>query len=211
MTPLIYSIAHSIFSPSRRISYSGLLKRFGYMMLFILTISIWGCEPIIETPFERFTIPKDKHYSTYRVELLESSSLIFNATFDESVVYECQTIENQWDTNKLFGFSDCNSAHHENSARFGWRWINKRIEIIAYCYVNGERIIEYIGSTQPFKTNSYEIQLTDTHYIFRFDNETMEIPRAKPCDTGAYYLLFPYFGGNETAPHDIHIMINRIY
>lgn len=179
------------------------------IFLYIVTLFTWGCEPELDLPFEKYTIPEGKHYSTYKIELLQSSSLIFQATFDETAVYQSLTTENQWDTNKLFGFSDCNSMHHEHSARFGWRWLNDRIEIMAYCYVNGERIIEYIGSTQPFQTNLYEIQLTDTHYIFRFDNEILEIPRIKPCDKGAYYLLFPYFGGNESAPHDINIMLRR--
>lgn len=186
-------------------------KIYFYILVPFLTILMWGCEPTLDTSYERFTIPKGQHYSTYRVELLQSTSLIFQATFDESVIYKSQTEENQWDTNKLMGISDCNSFHQDNSARFGWRWLNDRVEILAYCYVDGERIIELIGSTKPFQVNTYEIQLTDSKYIFKFDKEVMEIPRAKPCDVGAYYLLFPYFGGDETAPHDIHIMVNRIY
>ncbi len=176
-----------------------------------LAVVLLSCEPVIEMPFEIYTIPKGKHYSTYKTEFLQADYLAFDAQFDESAQYISSTEENQWDTNKLFGFADCNSHHHDNSVRFGWRWIDDRIEILAYCYVNGERIIEQIGITHPGEVNQYRIELTDTEYRLTMDSNSVSIPRTKPCDRGAYYLLFPYFGGDETAPHDISILIRREY
>lgn len=178
----------------------------------ILTLPlIWSCEERVDMPFETYTIKAGKHYATAKAGFLQADRLTFYATFDETAEYVTSDPENQWDTNKLFGFADCNSHHHEHSARFGWRWVEGKIEILAYCYVSGTRIIEKIGETLPHEKNYYEIRLTDSQYQFSFDGATLEVPREKPCDKGAYYLLFPYFGGNETAPHDIHIYLQQVY
>ena len=80
----------------------------------------------------------------------------------------------------------------KNSARFGWRWIDGKIDIIAYCYTSGERTIEKIGETSPNIRDYYEIGLTDTEYVFKFNTTEYRVPRNKPCDKGAYYLLFPF-------------------
>ena len=183
-----------------------------YILLLIVSATfLLSCEPAIDMPYERYTIPYGKHFSTYKTELLQSDFLTFDVKFDQSAAYTCAVAENQWDTNKLFGFADCNSHHHENSVRFGWRWIEDQIEILAYCYVNGERIIENIGKTKSGIVNQYQITLTDTEYQLTMDDQSINIPRSKPCDVGAYYLLYPYFGGDETAPHDITIEIKRYY
>lgn len=187
------------------------MKTIRNILILLCSITFWACEPTLDIPFEKYTVPKGKHYSTYKVELLQNDYLAFQAQFDESAIYTSVTPENQWDINKLFGLSDCNSQHHENSARFGWRWLEGKIEILAYCYVGGTRIVENIGATMPFQVNNYEIQLTDSLYIFRMDDSTISIERQKPCDVGGYYLLFPYFGGDETAPHDTNIYIKRSY
>jgi len=187
------------------------MKTIGIILFVISTFILMDCEPTIDQPFEKYTIPAGKHYSTYKVELLQNDILSFQTKFDETAEYTSKIPVNQWDTNKLFGFADCNSFHHVHSARFGWRWLDGKIDIIAYCYVSGERIIEVIGSTQPGIVNNYEIQLLDSLYRFKFDDTVLDIQRHKPCDLGEYYLLFPYFGGDETAPHDVNIYIRRMY
>ncbi len=179
--------------------------------ILMLGMVLLSCEERLETPFTKYTIKEGDHYATYAVELLQSDFLSFEAKFDETAIYTSSNEENQWDTNKLFGFSDCNSLHHENSARFGWRWLDGKIDILAYCYVDGNRIIEEIGTTMPGEVNYYQISLTDSHYVFTMDDLTVNIERHKPCDIGGYYLLFPYFGGDDVAPHDIHIFIKRSY
>lgn len=187
------------------------MKKSWTYLWMVLVLVLTGCEPTLEHPFDRYTINKGKHYATYKAEMLQADFMTFQATFDESAEYVSSSEENQHDINKLFGFADCNAHHHDNSARFGWRWLNGQIDILAYCYVDGERVVEEIGQTMPNTTNNYEIRLTDAHYIFTLDDKTIEIDRSKPCDIGAYYLLYPYFGGDDTAPHDISIYIRRLY
>lgn len=174
-----------------------------------LLIAIFSCEPVYDFDYEKMTISKGSHSSRIKAELLEKNEMSFFIKFDSSAIYSSQTEVNQWDTNKLFGFSDCNSHHHQNSARFGWRWLEGKIDIMVYCYVNGERIIEKIGETDPHTENYYNITLTKDSYNFTFDGETLNVPRKNICDKGAYYTLWPYFGGNEKAPHDINIFFKN--
>ena len=182
-----------------------------YLLFFGSVLSLFACEPEWVDPFELFTIKKGDHYSTYKTELLQNHVLSFEAKFDNTVDYQTKTEENQYDINKLFGFSDCNSHHQQHSARFGWRWVADSVEIFAYSYVNGERISELLGRTAPFQADRYQLMLTDSAYVYQFNEKEYSIPRTRSCDQGVYYLLFPYFGGDETAPQDINIYIKRDY
>ena len=56
------------------------------------------------------------------------------------------------------------------------------------------------------KSYTYEIYLHDNYYFLSIDNETIQLD--KDCrGTGNNYFLYPYFGGDEEAPHDIDILI----
>ncbi len=182
-------------------------------MLIILSIGALGsCEDAIETPYEHFLIPEGKHAGTTKVESLQSSSIRFQAIFNESAVYRTETEENQHDINKLIGFADCNSHHHQNSARFGWRWLEGNLEIHAYAYVNGERITQFLGTVALNDEYNYQVELTPEAYIFSLEGfDPVEVSRGDTCQKGLYYMLYPYFGGNETAPHDILIQILMHY
>ena len=144
--------------------------------------------------------------------------------FTDSCIYDLAN-ENQHDVNKLFGFSlnflpkigkNFIIPHHRDSCRFGWRPTKdlKRIEIVLYEYRNDERI-----STRYFMNVH-----TDIWYVFKISklpyyqkiiysissdvNKEVDytmmsnslIPEKK------WYIGYDldfYFGGNETAPHDI--------
>ena len=51
-----------------------------------------------------------------------TSAMHFSVIFDSTDIYTNQLPSNQYDYNKLYGFSDNRSDHHSFSARFGWRW-----------------------------------------------------------------------------------------
>lgn len=176
--------------------------------LFLLT----ACEPPAEDPFLReFFIRKGQHYSTPRLaEVLQSETLAFSAEFDQSAVYELGDNFLQTNKNKLFGFADCNSLHHENSARFAWQWFNDRLEIFAYCYVNSVRVEEFVGVVNLHEENLYEIRLENDAYDFYLNGKkAASVKRGNVCNAGAYYMLYPYFGGSVPAPHDIKIVLKR--
>lgn len=182
-------------------------------LAIFVNVFLFSCDEVIDyAPFRTFRIPKGEHRSTSSVEFLQSSSLIFEAIFDSTAIYKTKDPIQQFSTNKLLGFADCNSFHHENSARFGWQWLNDQLEILAYTYVNGEGIEEFIGTVEIGKTSNYQINITDDNYIFTLDDyPPVYMDRMKPCDIGVYYMLYPYFGGQEVAPHDILIKIRMHY
>lgn len=173
-----------------------------------LAFFFFSCEEKEEL-FRQFVIPAGEHYSTTRlVQSLQSDNLLFEARFDASARYDFQDAGFQDSKNKLLGFSDCNSLHHENSARFAWQWFNNQLEIYAYCYVNGQRVEKFIGVVNIDELNRYELTLTDDLYIFQLNsNEPVSIERGNVCRTGIYYMLWPYFGGTLPAPHDVSIQL----
>jgi 5-methylcytosine-specific restriction endonuclease McrBC regulatory subunit McrC len=159
-----------------------------------------------------FKIATGEHYSSPRLlEVLQEDRLVFKARFDQSAKYDLGSEALQTNKNKLLGFSDCNSLHHENSARFAWQWHNNQIEIFAYCYQNGQRVESFVGTVEIDAINLYQIQVAKNDYIFSLNNETpVTIQRGAVCQKGAYYFLWPYFGGSLPAPHEVNIEIEII-
>ncbi|PIB34738.1 hypothetical protein BFP72_04610 [Reichenbachiella sp. 5M10] len=182
------------------------------LSIFVLLLFSVGCEQEWVEPYQTYTIKKGEHWSTYKQSSLLSDQLNFTVVFDESAMYKCEVAENQYDINKLLGFSDCNSMHHENSARFGWCWTNDQLEIHAYCYVDGERKTELIGAVRLNEPSNYSLEVTESQYIFKLDQyPSVSIDRGRVCNVGVYYMLYPYFGGNEKAPQDISIQLRIDY
>ena len=180
-----------------------------YLIIAVAAV-VLGCEPVIENDFELFTIRKGKHYCEQRhPESLQRNTLQFSAIFDSSAIYNFEQPGFQDSKNKLLGFSDCNSLHHENSARFAWQWFNNEIQIFAYCYANGERIEAFMGVVEPGENAHYEIVLDRSNYIFKFKGKEIKIARGADCSVGGYLLLWPYFGGQVPSPHDVTILIKR--
>ncbi len=178
-------------------------------VIIIFAAAIISCESFPENHFECFVIPENEHYATNRhAEALQSSTLFFQARFDETAEYSLPD-GLQDSKNKLLGFSDCNAEHHENSARFGWQWFNNTIEIFAYCYVDGRRIEAYLGEVSIGEVADYEIEITSDAYVFTFQNKKTRIERKSQCETGVYMMLWPFFGGQHPAPHDVNVYLKR--
>jgi hypothetical protein len=156
-----------------------------------------------------FVMSEGEHYSSPRlVQSLQSNTLGFTATFNETAIYHFEETGFQDSKNKLLGFSDCNSLHHENSARFAWQWYNEQLEIYAYCYVNGVREEKFLGVVELHKKNRYQLKVTDGNYVFQLNNqEPVYMKRGNTCEKGLYYMLWPYFGGTLPAPHDVYISL----
>jgi hypothetical protein len=182
------------------------------ILSFLLFFAATACEDRLE-PTRTFVIRKGDHYSSTRVtESLQNNVLEFDAMFDSTAIYDLGDQALQTNKNKLLGFSDSNSLHHENSARFAWQWYGGNLEIYAYCYSNGARVEEYIGAVTIGQRNRYAIRCFPDHYEFRLNNEHVtKIERKNTGEKGLYYMLWPYFGGSVPAPHDITIQIGRIY
>lgn len=187
-------------------------------ILFLSLFCLFGCEVPSgkpEDPTEPVTtvyrIKAGGHYSDQEgLAFTAKTTLSFSVIFDNSAIYTSKTAENQYDINKLYGFSDCDAQHHTASARFGWNWRDDSLRIHAYCYRNGTRVSEELGTLELNKPADLKISIVGSNYVFTFKGQETVIARG--CTTtqsNKRYRLFPYFGGDEAAPHNITISITE--
>jgi len=162
-----------------------------------------------ENEFTTYLIPEKGHFTSNNFGIVPANKVKFLAKFDESAQYVTIDPFNQADINKLYGFSDCSTDHQSNSARFGWRWYNNQLEILAYTYVNQVRREKFITAVNLNQAYEYELAATDTTYVFKLNGRTVEMDRGCSGNSDKYK-LFPYFGGDETAPHTIKIEIKEL-
>ena len=172
-------------------------------------------DPAKEEPpvsgYREYIIPKGGHFAAgnnYR--LLDKKSIIFKARFDSSCIYKVSKAENRTDINKLYGFSDCGTNHQVNSARFGWLWNGAAIELYAYCYTNGERSSRLLGTVSINKEIKLGLDAETGKYVFTIGGKKEVMKRTCTDDSSMVYQLFPYFGGDEAAPHDVRIFIKDL-
>jgi hypothetical protein len=154
-----------------------------------------------------YIIPPNQNSSINNgLSTFEDSILSFNVVFDSSCVYTSINPTNQFDWNKVAGFSDCNSLHQTNSLRVGWRYRHTLgIELAAYQYTNGIRSFTIIDTVQILDTAHITLlRLLD--YETTVNSRTAKTSRHCP-DKPTAYMLFPYFGGNETAQDTVRIHV----
>lgn len=161
--------------------------------------------------FTKYNITKGSHSSDKSgLQSTSVDSMVFEVLFDSTAIYTTQLRENQGDINKLYGFSDCSSFHHSNSARFGWRFHKNGLELFAYTYAQGKRSFASLGSIEVNKKYTCTIVAKKGSYVF-YLNDSEPTLMERGCSNGGFqFKLFPYFGGNEPAPHNISIWIKDI-
>jgi len=161
-----------------------------------------------------YTIEKGLQYADSTESLIEIvgvKNLHFNVIFDSSAIYQTDTANNQHDINKLYGFADNNAYdHHAFSARFGWNWYKGQLLLYAYIYNNSVMSFKSLGAIPLGVAADCQIIVQGNEYLFVLNGVTTIMPRASTTTTGEGYKLFPYFGGNEKAPHKISIAIKEI-
>ena len=192
-------------------------------ILFLLAgaLLLTGCKKNTETlvtnsssnsiangQFVKYTIRKGNQYCDQNVfRSVSVRDLKFTARFDSSAIYQTKDPSNQYDINKLYGFSDNNADHHSYSARFGWRWSDNALRLFAYIYNEGSMSSKELGTIAIGSQANCEIKVDSSTYIFTLNGTSTSMPRLSTTTTGSGYQLYPYFGGDETAPHDINIWI----
>jgi len=168
--------------------------------------------------FKKYTIKKGKHYPKgLHVGIAFRPSITFEAYFDENCLYDMKGVD-KYDINKLYGFATT-WHHHRQSARVGWRCLDgKNIQIVTYSYNNGTREndeTDVLGIVKPGeKFMCGIVDLEESYlYAFRKSNELKDVffhDAKKPDWFFFNYKLYPYFGGNKTAPHDMDIYIRKV-
>ena len=176
-------------------------SKFLVLILFFLL----GCRKD-KDGFRTYTIKEGKHRSTYSYNTSKKTSFNWTVIFDSSAIYTTQDSANQYDINKLIGWSDCGKDHTDYSIRFGWRWLNDSLEIHWFKHVNGNFSFAKICSINLCKPYEYYLLIENNEYQLCVDGNCVNIGRT--CSKNyRKYKLYPYFGGQETAPHDIKIKI----
>jgi hypothetical protein len=144
------------------------------------------------------------------IKSIETSEMKFVVKFDSSAIYQTINPANQYDINKLFGFSDNNATHHLFSARIGWRWSDNALRLFGYVYNNGIQENKEIVAVTIGQEISCSIKCNTTNYTITANGNTITMPRLSTTPLAKGYQLYPYFGGDELAPHDITILIKEL-
>lgn len=161
--------------------------------------------------FVLYTIGKGKQYCDKNgYQSVSTMEMKFLVKFDSSAVYQTVLPENQMDINKLYGFSDNGSDHHQYSARFGWRWSGNALHLFAYVYNQGQVQSRELALGELGKEISCSIAVRPGSYLFTVNGVRDSLPRLALTPKAEGYQLYPYFGGDESAPHDIRIWIRRL-
>lgn len=187
-------------------------------------LAMAGCTKVADTPvaptpieassqnsFTRFTILSGQHYCDKNTfKQVATAELKFAVRFDSSAIYQTKDNENQYDINKLYGFSDNSAQHHQFSARFGWRWSEGALRLFAYVYNEGKRTSKELCTLALNTEAVCSIAVINNQYVFTVNNTTELLPRKSTTPLATGYLLYPYFGGDEVAPHAISIWIKPL-
>ena len=158
--------------------------------------------------YKVFTIQQGQHFCDQNILSFTtvSSVMRFNARFDQSAVYTTVDPVNQYDINKLWGFSE-GSNHQYNSARIGWAYNDGALRLFGYAYVNGLRHSVQITSVPIGAQIPCSIELVGNSYVFTVNGVKATLPRASSTTRTSGYKLYSYFGGDEAAPQLIRIEI----
>lgn len=183
-----------------------MLKRF-----FIFIILLFGCKKIDQEGREIFTIKEGAHHSKHRFKTTKSTLINFKVIFDESSTYKINSSD-QADVNKLLGVSDHKQYHMDHSIRFGWRYYNNKLEILWFKHEEGRFTFGHIDYIEPNEQYLCTILIEPDEYTLFVDDVFVTVPRVRSryCFKSinySRYFLWPYFGGNCAAPHDIKIKI----
>lgn len=157
------------------------------------------------TTFTRYLIRKGNHYCDQNaVKSVSTSEMKFTAKFNTSAMYTTIDPVNQYDINKLWGFSE-GLNHQYNSARIGWNYYGNALRLHAYVYSKGVRYSQEITTIPVGAEIACGIKLSGSKYLITANGITVTMPRGLSTSRASGYQLYPYFGGDETAPQDITI------
>ena len=138
----------------------------------------------------------------------------FNLRFDANANYLNGTPSTQSDWNKVMGLTS-NRIHH-NSLRIGWRWnpAAQVIELGFYGYIQGQRIDSKLASVPLGQSIACELHLDNNGMRATAGGVTRDVRQPLGLSgwfpTTTWLLRTAYFGGTETAPHDIDLSVSGI-
>ena len=183
-------------------------------VLLILLVLI-GCSKEDENGYRVYTIDRGNHYSDGPIDKLfgndnKADSWEWEVIFESSCIYlesDLLNPSNYLDVNKLIGFSDCDRHHSQYSCRVGWRASGDSIELLIYKRDDNNIGFKSLKKVYPDQIVNVTLDFKDTIYTSCIDGICDTLVRPCPDWSGRKYSLFPFFGGQETAPHKMKIRI----
>jgi len=160
--------------------------------------------------YNNFTIRQGQHYCDQNgLKSVRTSEMRFIVKFDKSAIYQTVVPENQYDINKLWGFTEGINNQY-NSARIGWSWNNNALRLYGYVHANGVRHFQEITPVAIGADITCSIKPAGSTYLFTVNGVSVSLPRGPSTAQANGYQQYPYFGGDETAPHLITIMVKSL-
>lgn len=173
----------------------------------------------------RFTIKQGCHYSDNRFFKLWlwKTKYSFLIDFDDSIIQYNEKETNKDDINKIVGvcfwslkalwwsLMNFKAIHQYNSIRLGYVVREGLLDLFVYYYQNGTRFSEYITTVKAFGYFDFEIDTSDSLAITTLREKRTGIEYRKLASsycTNTATMLFPYYGGDETAKSDFLINID---
>ena len=138
-----------------------------------------------------------------------NGAMNFMARFDHSAVYTTIDPVNQFDINKLWGFSE-GLSNSFNSARVGWAYNNGALRLYGYVYAKGVRYSREITTVSIGSDITCSIRLNGSSYIITANGVSVTLPRGTTTTRASGLQQYPYFGGDERAPQDIRIQVRPL-
>jgi len=180
-------------------------------LLLLLLLCISCSKEVDDLGFRVYTIPEGEHRSGTFYHTPNDSKIKFDFILDESAEYISEVSRNQSDINKIYGFSDFGKSHLKYSIRLGWRYMNGNTELCWLRHEDGKHKGETIRIIELNKIYNATIDIQTFWYVVVINGDTTNIIRRPKGNWGLIrrYYLYPYFGGNEYAPHDITIKIKE--
>ena len=163
----------------------------------------------VVTEYSTYIISKGQHYCNPRpLKTVSLTEMKFFAKFNQSAIYQTINPVNQYDINKLWGFSE-GFDNQYNSARIGWGYSNGAIRLYGYVYSKGARFYKEITTILPGQEASCSIKISGTTYVISVNGVIISLPRGTSAKTASGFQQYPYFGGDEVAPQDTYIYIKK--
>ena len=163
---------------------------------------------------KKYTILKGFHYSFFLIGRLfgwhyNKKKFIINFKFDPTCWwFPCRNNDDK-DLNKLSGISFGLFGVHKNSIRLTWRPNFEKsgiIEIHGYMYDDevNEHESRFIGEVEVDKLYSAKIECTQHYYYISLGDKKIKFSNIS-FDPKIQKELYPFFGGNNSAPNKMYI------
>jgi len=188
------------------------MPRYVQKVILLISLLFISCgKEVDDLGFRIYTIPAGEHSSGSFLNHPDNSKISFQFILDESAYYETEIPENQYDVNKIYGMSDFGVRHQKYSIRLGWRYVNNELQLCWLRHEEGRHSSGTIKVIEPDVVYNATIDIKTFYYIITIDSDTTMVRRRPEGNWGLIrrYYLYPYFGGNEYAPHDITIKIKE--